>query len=164
MTMDIDKLSKDLKQICLRWDQILDKMNGMKIDVEELKRFTRYDSEKQQKHCCKCKIEEKQQKHCCKCKIEEKRKTSKPEKKRKPFPPELGEKLIRDATVDDLYDFSDIQELQTLYAPAIKCCHTKQPGQSGPSGVTATSLELLLLKDVVELLGEVSQQELGTVT
>ena len=39
MTMDIDELSKDLKEMSLRRDQILDKMNAMKIDVEELKRF-----------------------------------------------------------------------------------------------------------------------------
>ena len=86
----------------------------MKIDVEELKRFTRYHPEKQQKHSCKCKNEDKG-------------KSLKTEKKRKLFPPELGEKLISDAKVDDLYDFSDIQELQTLYAPAITCCRMKQP-------------------------------------
>ena len=40
----------------------------------------------------------------------------------------------------------------------------KQPDQSGLSSATVTSLELLLLKDVVELVGEVSQEEPGTVT
>ena len=101
MTMEIDKLSKDLKEISLRRDQILDEMSAMKIDVEKLKRFMRYHPEKQQKHSCKCKNEDKG-------------KSSKSEKKRKTFPPELGEKLISDATVDDPYDFSDIQEQQIL--------------------------------------------------
>ena len=126
-------------------------MNEMKVDVEELKWFTRYHPEKQHRHSRKCKAEEKGR-------------TLKVEKKKKPFPQELGEKLIKDAIIDDPFDFSDIQELKTLYAPAIKHCHTKQPGQSASSSATATNLELLSLKDVEELLGEVSQQQLGTVT
>ena len=69
--------------------------------------------------------------------MEEKAKISKLEKKKKPFPPELGEKLIKDVTLDDPYNFSDIQELKSLYTPAITCCHTKQPGQSAPSTAIA---------------------------
>ena len=129
-------------------------MSDIKVDVEELKRLTRYHPEKEHKHSCKHKAEGKA-------------KSSKPEKKKKPFPPELGEKLIKDVTADDLYDFLDIQELQTLYAPAIKCCRTKQAGESAPSTATATSLELPSLKDVEDVFGEISQevlQEPGTVT
>ena len=126
-------------------------MSDIKVDVEELKRLMRYHPEKKRKHS---------HKH----KAEEKAKSSKPEKKKKlekmkkPFPPELGEKLIKDVTADDLYNFSDIQELQTLYAPAIKRCHTKQAGESAPSTATATSLELPSLKDVEDVFGEISQK------
>ena len=112
ITMDIDELSKDLKEICIRWDQILNKMSDIKVDVEDLKRFAKCHPEKQHKHSHKRKVEEK-----AKC--------SKPEKKKKPFPPELGEKLIKDVTLDDPYNFSDIQELKSLYAPVIICCCTK---------------------------------------
>ena len=151
---DIEELSKDLKEICLRRDQILDEMSDIKVDVEELKRLTKYQPEKERKHCDKCKAEERA-------------KSSKSEKKKKPFPPELGEKLIKDVIADDPYNFSDIRELQTLYAPAIKRCRTKQAGESAPSTATATSLELPSLKDVEEVFGEISQEELqqpGTVT
>ena len=109
-------------------------MSDIKVDVEQLKQFSRYHPEKE--HKCP----EKEHKHSCKRKAEEKGSISKPEKKRKLFPPELGEKLVRDATVDDPYEFSDIQKLQTLYAPAITHCCTKQPGQSVTSSATATSL------------------------
>ena len=47
ITMDIDKLSKDLKEICIRQDQILNEMSDIKVDIEELKRFSRYHPEKQ---------------------------------------------------------------------------------------------------------------------
>ena len=53
ITMDIDELSKDLKEICIRRDQILNEMSDIKVDVEELKRFSRYHPEKQHKHSCK---------------------------------------------------------------------------------------------------------------
>ena len=46
ITMDIDKLSKDLKEICIRRDQILNKMSDIKVDVEELKQFSRYHTDK----------------------------------------------------------------------------------------------------------------------
>ena len=117
MIMDIEELSKDLKKICLQQDQILDEMNQMKADVEELKQFTKYHPEKQHRHSWKHKAEEKGR-------------TSKVEKKKKPFPEELWGKLIKDVTTDDPFNFSDIQELKTLCTPAIKCCRTKQPGQS----------------------------------
>ena len=152
INMDIEELSKDLKEICLRRDQILKEMTDIKVDVEELKRFSRYHPEKKHKHTRKRKAEDKG-------------KTSKPEKKRKPFPPELGQKIIRDVTTDNPYDFSDIQDLQTLYAPAIKHCRTKQPGQFAASSATATNLELPSLQVVQEVLDEVSQeQQPGTVT
>ena len=122
-------------------------MNQMKVDVEELKRFTRYHPQKQHRHSHKCKAEEKGR-------------TLKVERKKKPFPQELGEKLIKDVTTDDPFDFSDIQELKTLYAPAIKRCSTKQPGQSATSSATATNLELRSMKYVQELLSEISQEEL----
>ena len=153
--MDIEELSKDLKEICLRRDQILDEMSDIKVDVEELKRLMRYHPEKEHKHSRKCKVEEKG-------------KSLKPEKKKKLFPPELGEKLIKDVSVDDPYNLSDIQELQTLYAPAVKRCCTKQPAQSAPCTASPTSLGLLLLKDVEDVLGEippqVQQQQPGTVS
>ena len=129
-------------------------MSDIKVDVEELKRMTKYQPEKEHKHS---------HKH----KAEERAKSSKPEKKKKLFPPELGEKLIKDVIADNLYNFSDIRELQTLYAPAVKRCRTKQAGESAPSTATATSLELPLLKDVEEVFGEISQevlQEPGTIT
>ena len=40
--MDIDELSKDLKEICIWQDQILNEMSDIKVDVEELKWFSRY--------------------------------------------------------------------------------------------------------------------------
>ena len=66
-------------------------MSDIKVDVEELKRLTRYHPEKE----CK---------HSRKCKVEEKGKSSKLEKK-KPLASELGEKLIKDVTVDDHANF-----------------------------------------------------------
>ena len=137
ITMDIDKLSKDLKEICIRWDQILNEMSDIKVDVD---------------------------KHSRKCKVEEKPKISKLEKKKKPFPAELGEKLIKDVTSEDPYDFSDIQELKSLYAPARIRCRTKQPGQSAPSTAVAANIQLLSLTDVEEVLGEELSQEPGIVT
>ena len=145
--MDIEELSKDLKEICLRRDQILDEMSDIKVDVEELKRLTKYQPEKERKHCDKCKAEERA-------------KSSKSEKKKKPFPPELGEKLIKDVIADNPYNFSDIRELQTLYAPAIKRCCTKQADESAASIASGTSLELPSLKDVEEVFGEISQEVL----
>ena len=59
ITIDIDELSKDLKEICIRRDQILNEMSDIKVDVEELKRFSRYHPEKEHKHSRKCKAEEK---------------------------------------------------------------------------------------------------------
>ena len=54
------------------------------------------------------------------------------------------EKLIKDVTLDDPYNFSDIQELKSLYAAAITRCHTKQPGQSAPStAVVATTTTVI---------------------
>ena len=133
-------------------------MSNMKVDVEQLKRFSRYHPEKEHKR------PEKEHKHSRKRKTEEKGSISKLEKKKKLFPPEQGEELVRDATVDNPYNFSDIQELQTLHVPAATCCRTKQPGQSVACSATATSLELLLLEDVEEVLGKVSQKQPGTVT
>ena len=54
-------------------------MNEMKVDVEEFKQFTRYRTEKQHRHSHKCKAEEKER-------------SSKVERKKKPFPKELGKK------------------------------------------------------------------------
>ena len=151
ITMDIDELSKDLKEICIRRDQILNEMSDIKVDIEELKRFSRYHPEKQHKHSHKRKVEEKP-------------KISKPEKKKKSFPAELGEKLIKDVTSEDPYDFFDIQELKKLYAPARTHCHTKQPGQSAPSTAVAANIQLPSLTDVEEVLGEELSQEPGTFT
>ena len=151
ISMDIDELSKDLKEICIRRDRILNEMSDIKVDIEELKQFSRYHPEKQHKHSRKCKVEEKA-------------KISKPEKKKKPFPPELGEKLIEDVTLDDPYNFSDIQELKSLYAAAITCCHTKQPGQSASSTAVVANIQLPSLTDVEEILGEELLQEPGIVT
>ena len=142
LTKDIEELSKDLKEICLRRDQILDEMSDIKVDVEEFKRFTRYHPETERKHSHKRKAQGKV-------------KSSKPEKKKKPFPTELREKIMEDVTEGGPFDFSDIQELKMLYEPAIKCCRTKEPGQSAPSHTTVTSLELPSLKDVEDVLGEI---------
>ena len=125
-------------------------MSDIKVDIEGLKRFSRYHPEKQHKHSCKRKAEENP-------------KNFKPEKK-KPFPAELGEKLIKDVTSEDPYDFSDIQELKKLYAPARIHCRTKQPGQSAPSTAVAANIQLPSLTDVEEVLGEELSQEPGTVT
>ena len=46
ITMDIDELSKDLKEICIWQDQILNEMSDIKVDVEELKWFSRYYTDK----------------------------------------------------------------------------------------------------------------------
>ena len=154
LTKDIEELSKDLKEICLRRDQILDEMSDIKVDVEELKRFTRYHPETERRHSHKRKAQGKV-------------KSSKPEKKKKPFPTELREKLMKDVTEGDPFDFSDIQELKMLYEPAIKRCRTKEPGQSAPSHTTVTSLELPSLKDVEDVFGEIPTdvlEQVGTVT
>ena len=74
------------------------------------------------------------------------------------------EKLIKDVTLDDPYNFSDIQELKSLYAPAITHCHTKQPGQSAPSTAVVANIQLPSLTDVEEILGEKLSQEPGIVT
>ena len=37
---------KDFKEICIWQDQILNEMNDIKVDVEELKWFSRYYSDK----------------------------------------------------------------------------------------------------------------------
>ena len=88
----------------MRRDKILDEMSDIKVDVEQLKRFSRYHSEKEHKRPEKeHKRPDKEHKHSRKRKAEEKGSISKPEKKKKPFPPELGEKLVRDAIVDDPY-------------------------------------------------------------
>ena len=126
-------------------------MSDIKVDVEELKQFSRYHPEKQHKQSRKREAEEKP-------------KISKPEKKKKPFAGELGEKLIKDVTSEDPYDFSDIQELKKLYAPARTRCRTKQPGQSAPSTAVVANIQLPSLTDVEEVLGEELLQEPGTVT
>ena len=46
ITIDIDELSKDLKEICIQQDQILNEMSDIKVDVEELKWFSRYYTDK----------------------------------------------------------------------------------------------------------------------
>ena len=61
---------------------------------------------------------------------------------------ELGEKFIKDVTSEDPYNFSDIQELKSLYEPARTRCHTKQPGQSAPSTAVAANIQLPSLRDV----------------
>ena len=126
-------------------------MSDIKVDIEELKQFSRYHPEKQHKHSCKCKAEEKP-------------KISKPEKKKKLFAAELGEKLIKYVNSEDPYDFFDIQELKKLYALARTHCCTKQRGQSAPSTAVAANIQLLSLTGVEEVLGEELSQEPGTVT
>ena len=62
MATEIDELCADLKNLCTRRDKILEEMNGMKMDVDQIKRLSRYFVEEKQPQPQKQKHRHKKQK------------------------------------------------------------------------------------------------------
>ena len=129
---ELDSICHDLKNLYIRRDQLLEELNEMHVSVQQFKRFERYfiaesvDSSTKQKTGSRKELSVSTK--------QKERKKSKPEKRKateqlkaKPFPKELGEKLLSDAVKEidrgtDKLELEDEGMLHKLYEPArIRC-------------------------------------------
>ena len=100
-----------MQNLCFRRDQLFRELNDMKLPVEQFKRFDRYFVTEKVSASSKEKPKKKSR--------GEKRKMT---EQLKPFPKELGQKLISNVVKEmdkgiDKFQFEDDTRLQRLYEP-----------------------------------------------